>query len=476
MSPFSPFAGATLPDLPRGVAVLNTVGNKAIRDGILGNPDVTMISIDDDWANLQPNETSFNTGYLDGLIQQITEHDDKSILLRLRTSGNSATNGGDLPDWVYTAMGVSPGSLDATYGVTYAFVDDDETARCIPVFWNPVYLAKKKAMIALAGAHFASNPAIKVVSVAYADAVTDDWNIPNRTDGDPSQLDLWLNPPPEGAGYTSQLMIDAAIHQGDATFTDGRIGRDRVTLTSGSAVFTQADVGQSVKGPGFAKSTVIATWINPTQVTLSKRATGKVKTFTIPGRRDGLIDVTMGAFPNQYITTSVNGNGPNLDAGYCSGIDPGICLPETVNKMAQTAYPGRYIVQRNNVFTKTPMASEATDAWRIIVDASADGLPVAGQALGVCWANQTSGYRMNGGNNCDLENPDCVPDPVTMLCDGDCALSYGQILQRSADRLVTYGPVYYEIYPPDASNLKDVVSCIHEMLTGGECEQGQPYH
>jgi hypothetical protein len=389
--------------------------------------------------------------------------------------GNSQTNGGDIPDWVYTAMGEDPASLVADPGVTYSFLDaDGVTQRCIPVFWNPVYLAKKKILIAIAGAHFASNPAIKIVGLAYANAVTDDWNVPHDNTGPPpTEVDLWLEAPPDGAGYATQQMIDAAIHQADSiTFTDGMIsGTRRTTLSSASAVFTQADLGDQIRGRGFANGTTITAWVSPTQVTLSQPARRNANSFMIVGRRDGLIDVAMAAFPNQYIATAVNSNGTDLDSG-C--INPGICLAETVNQMAQTTYPGRYIVQRDNVSAIIPLADEASDAWVVLVDAALNGMPVAGQALGVCWSNQTSNYRMNGGNNCDHDNPACTPAP----CTGDCALSYGEILQRSADHLATYGITYYEIYPPDASNLQDIVSYINCLLDPGEvCSPcGRPGH
>jgi len=456
-------AGATLPEIPRGVAVLNTVGDKALRTGILGNPDIAMISIDDDWSNIQPDAATFNFQYLDNTLGTISQYPDKSVLLRLRTMGNSQTNGGDIPDWVYTLMGEDPGSLVADPGVTYSFLDaDGVTQRCIPVFWNPVYLAKKKILIAMAGAHFASNPAIKIVGLAYANAVTDDWNVPHdNTSPPPTEVDLWLEAPPDGAGYTTQKIIDAAIHQADSPiFTDGVVSRPGTTLNSASAVFTQADVGHQILGSGFANGTTISAWVSPTQVTLSRRARRNANSFMIVGRRDGLIDVAMAAFPNQYITTAVNSNGPDLDS---SCLDPGICLAETVNQMAQIAYPGRYIVQRNNVSAIIPLADQASDAWVVLVDAASIGMPVAGQALGVCWSNQTSSYRMNGGNNCDHDNPDCVPGPDG-LCTGNCALSYGDILQRSADHIASYGATYYEIYPPDASNLQDTVTYIHCLL------------
>ncbi len=459
--------GAALPDLPRGVAVLNTTGDKALRDGILTNPDVSMISVYGDWAQIQPTEDAFDFDtYLAPTIDQITmAAPDKSILLRISTMGGSKSNGGHTPDWVFDAMGEDPLSTEADSGTTYSYLDGD-IIRCIPVFWQPVYLAKKKALIAMAGARFGSNSAIKIVSIAYANAQTDDWSVPHDNTGSPSEVELWLNQPDDqvpGAGYNTQRMIDTAIHQGDVTFFDGVISGGK-TLTSATAMFTQADVGTMISGSGFRTGTKIKTWVSPSQVTLSRPASRRTKSFTIKARRDGLIDVAMAAFPNSYVTTSVNGNGSDLDSG-CP--NPGTCLVETVNAMAQATYPGRLIVQRNNVGATIPRREEedGSDAWILLIEAADAGMPVAGQALGVCWSNQMSEYRMNSCTNCDLENPDCVPDGDDR-CSGDCALSYGDILQRSADRILTYSPSYYEIYPPDASNLKDVVGNIHDEFFG----------
>ena len=83
----------------------------------------------------------------------------------------------------------------------------------------------------MAGAYITANSQfnsqVQVFVISYANAITEDWNIPNDADGSPSEVELWLNDPvtgnPPGAGYTTQKMIDAAIHQGDATFTDGVI-------------------------------------------------------------------------------------------------------------------------------------------------------------------------------------------------------------------------------------------------------------
>ena len=207
---------------------------------------------------------------------------------------------GSLPRWA------NPIDTTVTPGVTYSFFDEkDQIWRLIPVFWNTTYLAKKKALIAMAGAGITANSQfnsqVQVFVIGDANAITEDWNIPNDAYGSPSEVELWLNDPvtgnPPGAGYTTQKMIDAAIHQGDATFADGVISGAGTTLTSASAVFTQADVKHRIRGTGFRDRTKITAWSARTQVTLSQPARRNAHSFTIVGRRDGLIDVAMAAFP-----------------------------------------------------------------------------------------------------------------------------------------------------------------------------------
>jgi hypothetical protein len=444
-------AHATLPsEPPKGVSVLNSNG-RALRTGILSNCNVDMISLLPDWDSLESTEGNYDwADHIDSDLDTINPY-GKAVLLRINTMGGCAPTG-NTPPWVFTAMG-QPDCATVTPGVTYGFFDNhDQIWRVIPVFWDPTYLAKKKALIAMAGAHITANPQfssqVQVVAISYANAITEDWNVPHDNSGPPpTEVDLWLNDPvngnPPGAGYTTQKMIDAAIHQADATFTDGVVSG--TTLTSASAVFTQADVTHQILGRGFHNGTTITAWISPTQVTLSRRAKRNANSFTIVGRRDGLIDVAMAAFPNQYITTAENSNGPDLDSG-CIGYDTGICLAETVNQMAWGLYGNRYIVQRNNVTAIIPTRDVATDAWVILAAAADAGRPTAGQALSNCFNDTT--YQMNGGDNCNHEDPDCAP--WTPPCTDPCIISYQQELDFSGDHLATYNASYYEVYYLDA--------------------------
>jgi hypothetical protein len=464
---------ATLPpEPPKGVSVLNSNG-RALRQGILTNCNVDMISVDYDWDLLEPSEGDYHfTDYIDPDLNTIsTNGHGQAVLLRINTMGGCAPTG-KTPPWVFTAMGQSDCTCDVngctvTPGVTYSFFDDpDQIWRLIPVFWDPTYLAKKKALIAMAGAYITANPQfssqVQVVAISYANAITEDWNVPH----DGTEVDLWLQPPPDGAGYTTQKMIDAAIHQADATFTDGVVSG--TTLTSASAVFTQADVGCTiVVGPTSSRGNAhIASWISPTQVRLDRPVLGGIgRRFTIKNRRDGLIDVAMAAFPNQYITTAENSNGPTLDLE-CTGYDAGICLAETVNHMAWTVYSNRYIVQRNNVTAIIPTKDVATDAWVILADAADAGRPTAGQALSNCYKDTT--YQMNGGDNCNHEDPNCAPTPTPTPtptpCMSPCAISYQQELDFSGEHIATYSASYYEVYYLDAGAANLCLANLHALL------------
>lgn len=465
----TPTPTATLPpDPPRGVSVLNSNG-RALRTGILTNCNVDMISLGPDWDLLEPTEGIYDwTDYIDNDLNTIhCNGHGQAVLLRIHTMGGCAPTG-NTPCWVFRAMG-QPDCTTVTSGITYGFVDNGDQ-RVIPVFWNPTYLAKKRALIAMAGAHITANAQfnsqVQVVVISYANAITEDWNVPhdNTPGPTPTEVDLWLEPPPAGAGYTTQKMIDAAIHQVDATFTDGVI--IGTTLTSASAVFTQADVGHQIRGSGFRSSppTTITAWVSPTQVTLSlsQPATHNARSFTIVGRRDGLIDVAMAAFPSQYIATAENSNGSDLDIS-CIAYTTGTCLAETVNAMAWGVYGNRYIVQRNNVTAIIPTIDEATGtAWVILRDTANLGRPTAGQALSNCFNDIT--YQMNGGNNC---LPTCTPSPTPTPCTGDCAITYQQELDFSGEHLATYNASYYEVYYLDAANLS--LANLHGLFTGVGC-------
>ena len=81
----------------------------------------------------------------------------------------------------------------------YTFEDGGRPVT-IAVFWDPVWVAKKTAMISALGARYSSNPAVKMVAASFANANSEDWAVPHTS----PEVTAWF-----AAGYTSANMLDA---------------------------------------------------------------------------------------------------------------------------------------------------------------------------------------------------------------------------------------------------------------------------
>ncbi len=169
--------------VPRGVFSLSNSG-KACSDTVLANPDVTGVSIRYAWADLEPTERVYNWSFLDSEVARVAAA-GKEALLRIGTQA-------DKPTWVTTAVQQAGG--------TFFTFQNGSVTTTIPVFWDPTYLAKKKAMIAALGAHFTNNPAVTIVTASFANAISEDWSVPHT----PPDVINWF-----AVGYTSQKMLHA---------------------------------------------------------------------------------------------------------------------------------------------------------------------------------------------------------------------------------------------------------------------------
>lgn len=336
------FSPDTPAQIPRGIFSLSASG-KVADDDALTNPDVSGMSIRQDWAQLEPTEGQFDWSYLDSQVSRATAA-GKVVLLRIRTQAGK-------PAWVTTA-------IENAGGTFFTFQDDDGVPVTIPVFWDPTYLAKKKAMIAALGAHFTNNPTVKVVAASFANASSEDWNVPHTAE----DVQNWF-----AAGYSTDKLLDA---------------------------------GQQI------------------------------------------IDATMTAFPNQYITLAIAGNG-HVPGGSEVNLDPtATYVASTAIETARAAWPGRLIVQINSVSNLNPAAPASTDSsWNTLWNSRPN---VAGQMLDACYDD--SSYRVNGG----------LP--------GDSAIVLTACLVRS----VTYGLNYLEVYQKDVLNLPAAIAYGGQLLrTGG---------
>ncbi len=111
----------------------------------------------------------------------------------------------NVPDWlltdypdIQTFTFIDPNPHHSTYGQPVT----------IPVYWDPIFLAKKIALIQAAGAHFAAHSSIVVVACSFANSTTIDWNIPDA----PEDIANW-----QAVGYTTELMVNAGEAIIDAT-------------------------------------------------------------------------------------------------------------------------------------------------------------------------------------------------------------------------------------------------------------------
>jgi Beta-galactosidase len=198
LSPFVPHVhAADISGIPRGVYNLPVPG-KAVASGILINPLVAGVSLRWTWPAVEGSEGVYNWSYFDQQIARVGGA-GKKVLLRITAGGKNS------PSWVFQA-GVQ----------TFTFVDSNpysptyQQTVTIPVFWDSIFMAKKKSFIAAMGQHFADNPHVALVAVMCANATTDDWHVPStKTD-----VANW-----KAIGYTSDKLINACKKTVDATMT-----------------------------------------------------------------------------------------------------------------------------------------------------------------------------------------------------------------------------------------------------------------
>jgi hypothetical protein len=316
---------------PRGVFSLSGLEQQP-KAAVLSNPDVDGVSLREGWNDLEPREGVFDWTYLDSAVATAAAA-RKQVLIRISTEAGR-------PSWVDTAV--------ATAGGSFFTFDNNGVTATIPVFWDPTYLAKETAMIAALGAHFTNNQTVKVVAVSFANAASEDWNVPHT----PDYVTQWL-----ALGYTTQKMLDA-------------------------------------------------------------------------GRQ--AIDATMSAFPNQYVTLAVGGNGPSLDP-----TPDYVARNAVVN--ARAVWGGRLIVQKNDLSTFIPTAPGTGTLYQMISDFQPG---VAGQMVFQCFGDQS--YRVNGG----------------------VRISPSAALTESVDNGVSYGEKYIEIYETDVVNLPKAIHYAHRAILG----------
>jgi hypothetical protein len=175
---------------PYGVFSLTPAG-KPVNAAVLSNPLVAGVTVRGTWPDVEVAEGVYDWSYFDKEINRV-KNAGKFVLLRI-TSGGKNT-----PQWVFDA------------GVQTFTFDDPQSGDTltIPVFWDPIFLEKKKNFIAAIGQRYKNNPKLVLVSTSCANATTDDWVVPSTA----VDIQNW-----QAVGYTSTVLINACKSIIDAT-------------------------------------------------------------------------------------------------------------------------------------------------------------------------------------------------------------------------------------------------------------------
>ena len=194
---FISVAEATVPPIPKGIVSLPPPGTN-YPDQILNDSRVMGLDVAEKWPDIEPTEGVFDWSSLDSDVAQAVAH-GKKILFAI------ASGGVQCPDWLLANY---PDIQTFTFIDTNPYSPTYGQQLTIPVFWDPIFLAKTTALIQAAGARYAANPSIVVVGTSFANCLGGDWNIPST----PQDIANWL-----AAGYTSELMVNAGETIIDAT-------------------------------------------------------------------------------------------------------------------------------------------------------------------------------------------------------------------------------------------------------------------
>jgi hypothetical protein len=182
-------------ELPCGVYSLTPSG-KSVNATVLMNQAVRGISIREQWQDVEQSEGVYDWSYFDTQITRISSA-SKNILLRVVAGGDNT------PQWVFDA-----GVQTFSFVDTNRYHDTYNQTVTIPVFWDKIFLQKKKKFLKAVGGHFAADPNIVLVSTSCANALSDDWNVPST----PEDVQNW-----QAIGYTSDKLINACKEIMDTT-------------------------------------------------------------------------------------------------------------------------------------------------------------------------------------------------------------------------------------------------------------------
>jgi hypothetical protein len=177
------------PVVPKGIFCMPPAETNGFPDQILNDMRIVGLDVVDKWADVEATEGVYDWSSLDSELAKAEAH-GKKVLFGIVSGGLN------VPDWLLTHY---PNIQTFRFTDTNPYHSTYGQQLTIPIFWDPTFLAKKIALIQAMGTRFSGHSSIVVVGCAFANATTEDWNIP----GAPEDVTNLL-----AAGYTTERMID----------------------------------------------------------------------------------------------------------------------------------------------------------------------------------------------------------------------------------------------------------------------------
>jgi hypothetical protein len=175
---------------PRGIYAVGP-GGQAVPEAILANKSIRGVYLRRPWQEVEPQEGQYNWEYFDQEIQRLAPW-GKVVSLRVPSGGRNT------PEWVMALSGVEKFRFTDTSPYHAETFGKEVT---IPVFWDPIFLAKKQQFIKAWGERYGTNPQVATVGIPCANATTGDWNFPADS---PQEIEQWRT-----LGYTPARLFNA---------------------------------------------------------------------------------------------------------------------------------------------------------------------------------------------------------------------------------------------------------------------------
>jgi hypothetical protein len=188
---------ATVPPIPKGIFSMPAAEANGFPNQILNDPRIVGLDLVGGWPDIESRQGVYDWSSIDSELDKAEAH-GKKVLLRIVSGGIN------VPDWL---LG-NPNVQTFTFTDTNPYHSTYGEQLTMPVYWDPIFLAKKIALIQAAGTHFSSHSSVQVVACSFANSTTGDWDIPDTR----QDIANWRQ-----AGYTTELMVAAGEMIIDAT-------------------------------------------------------------------------------------------------------------------------------------------------------------------------------------------------------------------------------------------------------------------